>query len=167
MVLCLQSKKYSPFSLLQSRLCIFYVRFMPFSVIHFLFFSLFVGSSAAASGSVAVIPEAVGTRTLEENPGRAGSHVGGGHGGGHQGGGGGQRGRGQVQHDSALLQGHLHQGLQEDHRGGLPGAPDCVSQKITGTGGVGGGWVRSSGPDSGSSALCCGRGFRSVRIQSC
>ena len=53
-------------------------------------------------------------------------HVGGGHGGGHQGGGGGERSGGQVQHDPALLQGGLHEGLQEDHRGGLPGKTDYV-----------------------------------------
>lgn len=53
-------------------------------------------------------------------------HVGGGHGSGHQGGRGGKRGGGQVEHDPALLQGCLHQGLQEDHRSGLPGEADCV-----------------------------------------
>ena len=37
---------------------------------------------------------------------------------------GGDRGQwsgGEVEHDPKVLQGHLHQELQEDHRGGLPG----------------------------------------------
>lgn len=45
------------------------------------------------------------------------SHAGGGHGSGHQGGGGGERSGREVQYDPAILQGHLHQGLQKDHRG--------------------------------------------------
>ena len=41
----------------------------------------------------------------------------------------GERGGGQVEHDTALLQGHLHQELQEDHRRRLPREAHHVSGK--------------------------------------
>ena len=41
----------------------------------------------------------------------------------------GERGGGQVEHDTALLQGHLHQELQEDHRRRLPREAHHVSHK--------------------------------------
>lgn len=55
------------------------------------------------------------------------SHVGRGHGGGHQGGGCGKRCRRKVEYDPEILQGHLHQGLQEDHWRRLPGKANNVS----------------------------------------
>ena len=54
-------------------------------------------------------------------------HAGGRLGGGHQGGGGGERGGGQEQYDPALLQGRVHQRLQEDYWSGLSGTTDTVS----------------------------------------
>lgn len=57
----------------------------------------------------------------KDEGGRAGS--------GPEGGDRGQRRRGQIQHDSEVLQGYLHQGLQEDHRGGLLGETNRVSSK--------------------------------------
>lgn len=41
----------------------------------------------------------------------------------------GQRRRRQVEHDTEVLQGHLHQGLQEDHRRRFPRTTDRVSSR--------------------------------------
>ncbi len=79
--------------------------------------------------STAFLRQASVEKILEQHEAHR-SHAGGGHGGGHQGGGGGERSGREVQYDPAILQGHLHQGLQKDHRRWLSGETDHVSMLL-------------------------------------